>query len=120
VVLEDLLLLLIQNERGMKVSVEVDGKNVFTKTMTRVFNTEVIECPDCVFEFSTLHEQHNEPGIYVCPLCELTNVEAELRELKKELNELRHFKNHAEFLLSERQFEYLEEETKKYLEFEQS
>lgn len=107
-------------ERGFEMSVEVNGKSVFTKTMTRVFNTEVIECPDCAFEYSTLHEQHDEPGIYVCPLCELVNAETELLELKKELHELRHFKNHAEFLLPERQFEYLEEETKKYLEFERS
>ena len=50
----------------------------------------------------------------------LSVLENELRSANKQIHELETFKNHAEFLLSERQFDFLEEETEKHLELERN
>lgn len=70
------------------MSVELDGKNVFTKGMGRVFNTEVIECPDCVFEFASKHEMSNSEGLYECPACKEENLEVLVHQYKKALEEI--------------------------------
>lgn len=44
----------------------------------------------------------------------------EIEDLQNQLNELETFKNHAEFLLSEHQFNILEEQTKAHLEQEKA
>lgn len=69
------------------MSVQVNGENVFTKEMANVFETEVIECPDCGFEFSTKHEQHDEPGIYKCPCCNEANLEVLYLNLQTDVKE---------------------------------
>ena len=32
---------------------------------------EVVECPDCAFEYSAEHSNDDDKTIYECPLCEL-------------------------------------------------
>ena len=65
------------------MSVQVDGRSVFTKEMTNVFQTEVIECPDCGYEFSSKHELDGEAGVYECSLCNESNLQAENFKLSK-------------------------------------
>lgn len=68
------------------MSVKVDEKNIFTKEMSNVFEAEVIECPDCGFEFASKHEQDNAKGCYECPSCNECNLEMEVKRLHNELN----------------------------------
>lgn len=74
------------------MSVEVEGKNLFTKEMTNVFETEVIECPDCGFEFASKHEQDESKGCYECPSCNESNLEVEVKNLKEYIGSLEHEK----------------------------
>lgn len=59
------------------MSVQVDGRNVFTKEMASVFQSEVIECPDCVCEFSTKHSLDDNEGVYECPFCKEADLEVQ-------------------------------------------
>jgi DNA-directed RNA polymerase subunit RPC12/RpoP len=67
------------------MSVEVDGKMLFTKEMTSVSNAEVIMCPDCGFEFSTAHDLNNNDGVYQCPYCNEENLNVETFQLKEKI-----------------------------------
>lgn len=71
------------------MSVNVNGKNIFTKEMANVFQAEVIECPDCAFEFATKHEESDSSGCYSCPACREAELEIERNRLKGILDELR-------------------------------
>lgn len=59
------------------MSIELNGNRIFTKEMTNVFQAEVIECPDCGFEFASKHIQEDKHGCYECPCCNEANLEAE-------------------------------------------
>lgn len=65
------------------------GKRVFTKDMANIKTAEVIECPNCAFEFGTIHEQSEMPGLYSCPNCQEDNLEADNFQLKEENKRLR-------------------------------
>lgn len=71
------------------MSVEVNGRNLFAKEMASTFETEVIECPDCGFEFATIHVLDGTEGTYECPCCNEANLLIEVEELKKEVAYLR-------------------------------
>ncbi|MFJ7951570.1 hypothetical protein ACIQZG_08585 [Lysinibacillus sp. NPDC096418] len=64
-------------------------KRVFTKDMASIKTAEVIECPDCAFEFSVIHEQSETNGLYSCPNCQEDNLEADNYHLKEENKRLR-------------------------------
>ena len=64
-------------------------KRIFSKEMASVKTVEVIECPDCAFEFGTIHEQSEMPGLYICPNCQEANLEAVNYHLNKDIKRLR-------------------------------
>jgi len=67
------------------MSVQVNRSYIFTKEMTNVFKTEVVECPECGFEFGTVHVQEDKHGCYECPCCNEANLEAENHHLREKL-----------------------------------
>lgn len=73
----------------------IDNQRVFTKGMTNVFNTEIIECPDCGFEFGSMHELSDEPGAYSCPECAVVNLEKIVHQLQSEIKRLKTY-SHVE------------------------
>lgn len=72
-------------------------KNVFTRETANVFQAEVIECPNCAFEFSVIHEQSGSIGTYVCPCCEIGELERMMYHLRLENQKLK------QLLLKERE-----------------
>lgn len=69
------------------MSIQVNGEKLFTKENSNVFRTEVIECPDCAFEFGTIHDQSDAEGLYKCPNCDASNYEALYLQLQKDAQE---------------------------------
>lgn len=69
------------------MSVQLYGRNVFTKEMASIFQTEVIECPDCGFEFASKHEMNDKEGLYECPACREANLEVENIKYRKAIEE---------------------------------
>ncbi|AHN24372.1 hypothetical protein [Lysinibacillus varians] len=67
---------------------ESNGEKSFHKGYG-IKTAEVIECPDCAFEFGTIHEQSDMPGLYICPNCQEDNLEADIYHLKEENKRLR-------------------------------
>ena len=61
-------------------------KDKFTKETAIVKITEVIECPQCTFEFSTIHESPEQNGVYICPAC--NEAELESKKFKEALEEI--------------------------------
>lgn len=69
------------------MSIQVNGESIFTKETANVKITEVIECPDCAFEFGVIHEQSDRKGIYTCPNCEASDYQALYLLQQKEIQE---------------------------------
>ncbi|MGE7114319.1 hypothetical protein [Lysinibacillus sp. NPDC047702] len=69
------------------MSIQFNGESIFTKETANVKIAEVIECPDCAFEFSVIHEQSDRNGIYTCPNCEVANYEALYLQLQNDVQE---------------------------------
>lgn len=69
------------------MSIQINGESIFTKETANVKITEVIECPDCAFEFGVIHEQSDRKGIYTCPNCEAANYEALYLQLQNDVQE---------------------------------
>lgn len=69
------------------MSIQVNGESIFTKETANVKITEVIECPDCAFEFGAIHEQSDRKGIYTCPNCEADNYQALYLQLQNDIRE---------------------------------
>ena len=57
----------------------------------------------------------NELKYLVAEAEKVKELQIELQQANSQIHELDAFKNHAEFLLSERQYEYLESETQMHL-----
>lgn len=70
------------------MSIQVNGESIFTKETANVKMAEVIECPDCAFEFATIHEQSDAKGIYTCPNCEAVNLEVLSLQQKDALEQI--------------------------------
>jgi len=77
----------MQNKGEKDMSIHVNKESIFTKETANVKTAEVIECPDCVFEFSVIHEQSDRNGIYTCPNCEAANYEALYLQLQNDVQE---------------------------------
>ncbi|MBU5254031.1 hypothetical protein KQI46_19240 [Lysinibacillus capsici] len=69
------------------MTIQVNGESIFTKETANVKMAEVIECPDCAFEFGVIHEQSDRKGLYTCPNCEAANYEALYLQQQKEIRE---------------------------------
>lgn len=70
------------------MTVEINGQNYFTKEMANVHMREVIECPDCNFEFATVHVQSNAKGLYQCPNCTEAKLHHENNRLRGVLEDI--------------------------------
>ena len=75
------------------MSVDINGSKYFTKEMARVFETEVIECPDCSFEFALKHEQADAKGLYQCPVCKEHQLHHENNQLRGVLEDIAEMKS---------------------------
>lgn len=69
------------------MTVQLDGEQVFTKGMARVFKSEVVECPDCVFEFSSKHTLSDSEGLYICPCCKEADLEVQVNYYREVIGE---------------------------------
>lgn len=67
----------------------IDLGGFFTKDIANTFQAEVVECPYCAFEFSTIHEQVDITGFYECPSCKLVDLEMTIQSLREENKKLK-------------------------------
>lgn len=81
----DSLPLVISLEEGERVFAL---KDKFTKETANVKTTEVIECPQCAFEFSTIHESSEQKGVYTCPTCNEAELASAAKKFKEALEEI--------------------------------
>ncbi len=77
----------MKNKGEEDMTIQVNGESIFTKETANVKMAEVIECPDCAFEFGVIHEQSDRKGLYTCPNCEAANYEALYLQQQKEIRE---------------------------------
>lgn len=55
------------------------------KLSINVKEIEVVDCPDCGFEYNAEHSNDNDKTIYECPLCELAEKDDAIRFAIKHL-----------------------------------
>ena len=62
------------------------GEKTFSKKDANIYEDRtVIECPECAFEFSVIHDLSDKAGEYTCPNCEELRLSDENKRLREAL-----------------------------------
>ena len=64
----------------------VNGEERHHISTNMMINT--YQCPDCGFEYNAQHTQDDEEGGYICPLCEVADLEDEYKKVVQKLADL--------------------------------